>query len=327
MKNLYWEYAGTRYRKKFQAIQAAGRDYLKITCNAFDDSFLSFDFSAEPSKTLHELIDERCYQIRDKYPYIKLWFSGGTDSTTILNGFIRNNIHIDEIVVYSQSLTNNYAHLGNYELNTFTLPYLKDLSKRLTKTKFTSYWVGFEQYEKILTDKWFEQKSDLDLRSMFAPRMRGNNFCNLYGDFHPCVEKVGNKFFDIQYDTNNINNYNHRNIELFFTSSDLPELHAKQCHMVKNHIKQTNDKRDIKHIAREFVRDVPVVSEHPNLVKKDTSSSIFNYISLKSVAMMRSDPNPQFIDRYRSILDSKINGTAVVNLAKGYKVLELDLGE
>ena len=52
-----------------------------------------------------------------------------------------------------------------------------------------------------------------------------------------------------------------------------------------------------------------------------------NYISLKSVAMMRSDPNPKLVDKYRSILESKINNIAIVNLAKGYKVLELDLGE
>lgn len=326
MKNLYWEYAGTRYRKKFQAIQAAGRDYLKITCNAFDDSFLSFDFSAEPSKTLHELIDIRCFQIRDKFPYIKLWFSGGSDSTTVLNGFLRNNIHIDEIIIYFQSLNNNFTHTGNYELNHFTFPYLKELSKSLNKTKFTPYWVGYDEYKKFLNDKWFENKNDFDIRTMFAPRMRGNNFCNLYGDFDPFIKKVGNRYFDIQYDTNNINNYNHKNIELFFTSSDLPELHSKQCHLVKKYLKSTEDKRNIKHIVRSIVRDDPVVQEHHNLVKITTPDK-YHLWSKKSGAMMREDPNSELLDIYQSILNTTIHNTPVFNLNIGYKVFEIDLGE
>lgn len=327
MQELYWEYNGVKYKRKFKALEAAGRDVDKITCHVFSDKFLTHDFTQEPSESLNELIDIRCHQIRDKYPYIKLWFSGGSDSTTILNGFLRNNIHIDEIIVYMQSLTDNFKHIGNYELTNFTLPYLSNLSKHLTKTKFTDYWVGYDEYRKILTDKWFEKKDNLDLRTMYAPRMRGNNFCNLYGEFSPWVIKLGNRYFDTNYDTTNLTDFTHRNIELFFTSEDLPELHAKQCHIVKNYLKSTGDTRDPKHIARDIVRDRAVIQEHPDIVKVDEEDTVSGFASLKAKAMMKDDPNKELIDRYRFILGTKINNIPVLRLNRGFKIFELDLGE
>jgi hypothetical protein len=327
MKGLVWEYRGINYDRKFKAIEAAGSNIFDINCTLMPESFTNFDFTRNPTESFYELVGERCKQIRDKYPYIKLWFSGGTDTTTILNGFLKSNIHIDEIVVYTQSLTNDFNHLGNYELNTFTLPFLKKLSLHLTRTKFTTYYVGYDEYRKILNDKWFERKNNLDIRTMYAPRIRGSNFCNIYGDFSPCVQKVGNRYYDIQWDTTNVTDYVHKNVELFFTSADLPKLHSKQCHIMKNHIKHTNDTRDTKHIAREVVRDTPVAQEHPSMIKSDRNSSTINFTTLKAKAMMNQDPNKDLLDRYKFLLGTTINTKSVLNLNVGFKLFELDLGE
>lgn len=325
MQNLNWEYGGVQYKRKFKAIEAAGRDIYNVTCNAFSNEFTSYDFTKEPLQSLESLVTQRCFQLRDKYPYIKLWFSGGTDTTTILNSFLRNNIHIDEIVVYSQSLTNNFDHIGNYELNKFTLPYLQNLSKHLTKTKFTTYWVGYDDYRKLLNETWFEKKNNLDIRTMFAPRIRGNNYCNIYGDLSPEVIKLKDRYYDIQWDTTNITDYVHRNVELFYTTSDLPQLHAKQCHVVKNYLIQTGDSRDPKHVARDLVRDTPVAQEHPTMIKEQTQVSS-NFTTKKAKAMMREEPNKDLMDRYKFILGTTLNNTSVLKLNIGCKVLELDLG-
>lgn len=327
MKGLVWEYKGINYDRKFKAIEAAGSNIFDINCTLMPNSFTNFDFTRNPTESFSQLVDERCKQIRDKYPYIKLWFSGGTDTTTILNGFLRNNIHIDEIVVYTQSLTDDFSHLGNYELNTFTFPYLKNLSKHLTKTKFTTYYVGYDEYRKILNDRWFERKNNIDIRTMFAPRIRGNNYCNIYGDFSPCVEKVGSRYFDIQWDTTNVTDYVHKNVELFYTSADLPKLHSKQCHIMKNHIKYNNDTRDTKYIARELVRDIPVAKEHPSMVKLDRGDSTTSFTTKKALAMMKEAPNKDLLDRYKFLLGTTINNKSVLKLNVGFKVFELDLGE
>jgi hypothetical protein len=291
------------------------------------EKFLSFNFTIEPQESIEQLIDIRCKQIRDKYSYIKLWFSGGSDSTTVLNGFLRNNIHIDEIIVYAQSLNNNYENLGNFELTNFTFPYLKELSKHLTKTKFTTYWVGYDYYKKELTDKWFEKKDNIDIRAMFSPRMRGNNFCNIYGDFSPDIRKEGSNYYDVCFDTNNLQCYTHRNIELFFSNDDLPELHAKQCHLLKNYLKSSKDKRDMKHIVRDIVRDRSVITEHPSLIKVENESSVENFVCKKTKAMFKTDFNEELTQRYKNLLSNTINNIPITKLNIGFKIFKLNLGE
>jgi len=46
--------------------------------------------------TLYKL---RAQQLRDSYDYLVLYFSGGVDSTTILDAFLDNNIKLDEVCV------------------------------------------------------------------------------------------------------------------------------------------------------------------------------------------------------------------------------------
>ena len=109
MLNLYWEYAGTRYRSKFRALDAANGNYKQITFRIHEsEDFDNYTWSIEPKSSLKQLQKERALQLRDTYDYLKLWFSGGGDSTTVLNTFLENNIHIDEICVYRYSFDNDY---------------------------------------------------------------------------------------------------------------------------------------------------------------------------------------------------------------------------
>ena len=65
----------------------------------YDKEFASSDWKTEPKKSLKELYKERAEQIRAKYAYLILAFSGGHDSTQVLETFYYNNIHIDEILL------------------------------------------------------------------------------------------------------------------------------------------------------------------------------------------------------------------------------------
>ena len=123
MINAYWEYAGTRYKHKYQAIQASGKQFKDIKFTMFtDDSFNKLDWTIEPAQSLKSLMLTRALQLRETYKYIKFFFSGGADSTTVLNVFLDNNIPIDEIVVIKFFEDNQ----SNYEVDNFTIPYFKN---------------------------------------------------------------------------------------------------------------------------------------------------------------------------------------------------------
>lgn len=67
----------------------------------FNDAvFAAFDWTQEPQESLPELYRQRAQQIRDEYDYLVLFYSGGADSTNILQTFLNNDIKLDEIAQF-----------------------------------------------------------------------------------------------------------------------------------------------------------------------------------------------------------------------------------
>lgn len=64
-----------------------------------DSYFSKIAWTVEPVLSLNELYRLRAQEIRDNYPYVILCYSGGNDSTAMLETFYYNNIHIDEILI------------------------------------------------------------------------------------------------------------------------------------------------------------------------------------------------------------------------------------
>lgn len=58
--------------------------------------FDSYDWRIEPGTSLQEFYRRRAQHIRDQYDYLVLFFSGGSDSTNILDTFVNNDIKLDE---------------------------------------------------------------------------------------------------------------------------------------------------------------------------------------------------------------------------------------
>ena len=85
----------------------------------FNESvFSSYDWTVEPNESIADLYRQRAQQLRDKYDYIVLMFSGGADSTTVLRSFLDNDIKLDEAVSYmSYDATGNKDHFFNAEIS------------------------------------------------------------------------------------------------------------------------------------------------------------------------------------------------------------------
>jgi hypothetical protein len=97
----YYEVGDKIYFNKIEAVRAASQTKQQLVWHFHDDVFGKFDWSIRPQGTLRDLYRERAQQIRDKYDYIIIYFSGGADSWTVLNSFLANGIHVDEVFTHA----------------------------------------------------------------------------------------------------------------------------------------------------------------------------------------------------------------------------------
>lgn len=97
----YWTVADRHFFNKAECFRYASsiKNY-NISYNWFRSTFDSLDWTTESFLNLDKLYLERALQIRNKYKHVMLAFSGGIDSTNILDTFLENNIQLDEIVCW-----------------------------------------------------------------------------------------------------------------------------------------------------------------------------------------------------------------------------------
>ena len=124
----------------------------------YDNIFEKANWKIEPTQSLPELYAERAKKIRDEYEYVILCYSGGNDSSNILETFYYNNIHLDEIVIVGsfsqdiaeQSLDENH----NTDLYRNAFPLLKTLNlpnTKITVIDYTTLFRDINQFSLIQT--------------------------------------------------------------------------------------------------------------------------------------------------------------------------------
>ena len=143
----YYICNGIEFESKIQACMHSITLGKPIEWIFNDSEFKKYNWSVEPEETLDQLYDRRSRELREKYEYLMLSYSGGSDSHNILMSFIRQGLHIDEIIV--NTLEKGWAKFTTLDpTNTSSLnsgaehylqciPRLKELKKFLSKTKIT----------------------------------------------------------------------------------------------------------------------------------------------------------------------------------------------
>jgi hypothetical protein len=122
----------------------------------------SVPWKIEPSQTLDQLYKARAEYIRDNNKYVILCYSGGHDSTNILETFYYNNIHIDEILVVGALSQDSYEgsdenHNGELYKNVFpTLNKLNLPNTKITVVDYTKWFNDPKNFTTILKygDEW-----------------------------------------------------------------------------------------------------------------------------------------------------------------------------
>jgi hypothetical protein len=250
----YYDEKNRIYPKRFDAIKSKRR------CHWYyhDDYFRKHDWSKEPQETLSELYRLRAEQIRKDYDYIVLCYSGGIDSTNMLETFYYNNIHIDEILTVGAlnedpERYSDFNKNGDLYHNVFsTLNSMNLTNTKITIMDYTKYYDNLDNFtaiKKYGTDYFKYFGSYASVHTLFWHDV--DKFLNtkrrtayLFGIEKPIFKYEGlddqYKFFflDDSFDSyaNRYEFENGRRLSFYSDPNDLCiKIMSKQHHMIRNY--------------------------------------------------------------------------------------------
>ena len=95
---FYYTVNSNRYFNPYLAWYENFKSKSPIVFHCNDLEYSTIDWTQEPAESFDVLMDRHAKHVRNKYERLIFYWSGGTDSQTVLNVFARNRIRIDEIV-------------------------------------------------------------------------------------------------------------------------------------------------------------------------------------------------------------------------------------
>lgn len=270
---------------KLEAIEHTKILGQPVEWNFNREIFEKFDWIQEPPGSLEFWYAERARQIRDRYDYIVLWYSGGADSHNILMSFVKNNIFLDEIAQY-HNLTgdqgNKKSHL-NEEVFATSAPITQEIIQnnpiyRNTKhrlldltdlqvnmmAKEDNRWDYFYKVGKYMSPnalcRSYIRETVPDYRALID---QGKRVCFIYGIEKPTVIQRKDQWYVGFSDVVDVAvsprtqmlNRPWEHDELFYWSDTMPQVAAKQAHIIKRFLSQ---------ITPEMVDDVYVTQTIPS---------------------------------------------------------------
>jgi hypothetical protein len=113
---------------KLLAIEEMNRTGIHLEWHFNKDQYSQFNWTVEPTESLDELYRQRAQEIRDRYDYIVVWYSGGADSWCMLDAFLKNNIKIDEIAqIHTYEADKNKNSVFNEEIFYTAIPATQEI--------------------------------------------------------------------------------------------------------------------------------------------------------------------------------------------------------
>ena len=274
MNHGYYSVGNQVFEQKIPALIAGTQSNTHPTWHFHDDVFGRVNWQVEPTESILELYARRARQIREKYDYIVIMYSAGSDSQTVLDSFLHNNLKVDEVVVtWPASLRNAYQpnRLDTRYENTFSEwdfaiePKLKQLARTHPNIKITiNDWA--ENIDRVKVDEGYIANRSINFAPYSMVRWnasavdralsKSSRNAVVWGLDKPriCIDQGAYRFYFLDMVAMVSVPSNHwEQSECFFWSQDCPELLVKQAHLLvkyfeanpelKQHIQWPNIKR------------------------------------------------------------------------------------
>lgn len=230
-----------------------------------DEEYAKINWTKEPEIPLEELYRIRAQQIRDRYDYVVVMYSGGADSHNALLSFLLNNIHIDEV-----------AHItelnGDKDVDSFANAEIFKVAWPETKKLLAKYSPTTSHRAIDITDIILDLPTSLDdqeyitatsawmtpgnlARSFLREKIpeyqeiisAGKKLCFVWGADKPLLATLYDQSSKTQYHAVTFSdresclvssrqkylNRSWEHDEFFYWSPELPELVCKQAHILR----------------------------------------------------------------------------------------------
>lgn len=323
-KNIYWTVGDEIFYNRLAALELSLKTDQEIKFYMFEDAFDACDWTKEPEESWEELLKQRAHQLRDTQEYIRLWYSGGTDSHTMLLAFLSNGIHIDEIVMRRDSPLDNFEDEQDIEINDSAIPFIDSIKNRIPNTKITILDFGSREYSMLYKHAKQYGHDAISPKPLMIQEIRkvmpagytvdeNIKYCELYGVDKPKLDVENGRFCSLSHDgTFAFESAGNQDGEYFFITPDMPKLHIKQSHMAMNYIKKHHPEyKDIgmKALNEQYYNHKEFINNScryplwkPVSLGKESNSGCF--LSEKQVIIIKQmkQHRPEMYDGYMGIM-------------------------
>jgi hypothetical protein len=267
----YYSVGASVYHSKIDAVVAGTQHNIHPVWHFGDHVWKKQNWQHEPEINILELYKMRARQIRERYDYVIIFYSGGSDSHTLVEAFISAGCRIDEIqTVWSRKATKNFVLDPNitdarnieaeFDLTTkHGLNWIKNVSP---STKITyldisdavldhfnqfdgAEWLGNtkESLAPQIITRWsatreYTQLKQLDqgLRTTVVFGVDKPRVCIKDGKYHVYFLDSLVNCFNGGFDDSS---YTNLTTEYFYWTTDFPEIVIKQSHMIRRWFEAT----------------------------------------------------------------------------------------
>lgn len=333
LKNNFYYYTndGKQFTSKLKAFKYCNDTGAKLRFYYNDDVYSQINWKQEPPLPLESYYLQQAQRLRDTYDYLILFYSGGYDSTNILETFYYNNIKIDKIVIQAAQSRDpdsesDMNHNGEIYLNAFPtieklglsgITQVIDHSQYYTDiTKLHVYSYGDEWTDHV--GAWFSPHHWIwqDIEKIILPKTY-KNVGLIFGKDKPgfFANKDGVPGFSFR--DMSVMSYIYKslneNVDIvnFYWDPNFTDIIVKQLHILRRYAIEYRERNDMQNIPA--IDNIIYNLKNPLTFKSQKSPS--NLISKRDHFLNVSTTGSNIEDFYvagirhmRKHVDVKVNG-------------------
>lgn len=266
----YYICDGREFISKIQCALHSSSSKQPIEWRFNDQEFGSYTWSVEPQSSLDSLYDQRAKDLREKYDYLVLNYSGGSDCHNILMAFYRQGLLLDEVVsnwifdasrrvtVHDTKVVAAWNQNAEFELG--VKQKLNWIETHMPRTRVSVYDCGkqiYDYFAKTGDESWVlgaigpvnpaavQRYNSISIKEIRNRIDKQKNIGIILGVDKPRAlirdNKLNLSFIDTQANiipaSAHFVEYDNSTIELFYWSPDACDLLAKQAHTILRYLR------------------------------------------------------------------------------------------